>query len=173
MLIHYTIVDSPLGRLLVAGTARGLCFVSLGDADGVLEKELSNDYPSAEIHRDDEGLDGWTRAILNFLAGDTRALDLPVDVRGTAFQQRVWEYLRSIPYGSTRTYGEIARTLGYTATAARAVGRACATNPVSLVIPCHRALREGGGLGGYRWGLDRKAQLLAQEQRAAQLSLGF
>ncbi len=173
MNISYTIVDSPLGRLLVAGTARGLCFVSLGDADGVLEKELSNDYPAAEILRDDEGLGGWTGEILNFLEGCRTTLDLPVDVRGTAFQQRVWEYLRSIPYGSTRTYGEIARRLGYSATAARAVGRACATNPVSLVIPCHRALREGGGLGGYRWGLDRKAQLLAQEQRAAQLSLGF
>jgi AraC family transcriptional regulator of adaptative response/methylated-DNA-[protein]-cysteine methyltransferase len=85
----------------------------------------------------------------------------------------VWDYLRSIPYGSTVTYGEIARKLGYDANAARAVGRACATNPVSLVIPCHRALREGGGLGGYRWGLDRKARLLAQEQRLAQLSLAF
>ena len=173
MRIHYKIVDSPLGRLLVAGTAHGLCFVSLGDADAVLEKELSNDFPAAEIHRDDEGLDGWTNAILNFLSGEIKTLDLPVDVRGTAFQQRVWEYLRTIPYGSTCTYGEIARRLGYSATAARAVGRACATNPVSLVIPCHRALREGGGLGGYRWGLDRKAQLLAQEQRTAQLSFGF
>jgi AraC family transcriptional regulator, regulatory protein of adaptative response / methylated-DNA-[protein]-cysteine methyltransferase len=173
MRISYTVVDSPLGRLLVAGTARGLCFVSLGDTDGSLEKELSNDYPAADIFRDDETLAGWTGAILNYLEGDEAALDLPVDVRGTAFQQRVWEYLRSIPYGSTRTYGEIARMLGYSRTAARAVGRACATNPVSLVIPCHRALREGGALGGYRWGLDRKALLLAQEQRATQLSLGL
>jgi O-6-methylguanine DNA methyltransferase len=171
--ITYTIVDSPLGRLLVAGTARGLCFVSLGEADAALEKELSNDYPASEILRDGEGLSGWTGEILNFLEGCQTTLDLPVDVRGTAFQQRVWEHLRTIPYGSTSTYGEIARRLGYSATAARAVGRACATNPVSLVIPCHRALREGGGLGGYRWGLDRKAQLLAREQRATQLSLGF
>lgn len=173
MLISYTIADSTFGRLLVAGTARGLCFVSLGDVDALLEKELWSDYPAADIIRDDAPLALWTRALLKYLDGDPAALDLPLDVEGTSFQQRVWNYLRSIPYGSTSTYGEIARKLGYEANAARAVGRACATNPVSLVIPCHRALREGGGLGGYRWGLDRKARLLAQEQRAAQLSLAL
>ena len=173
MRIGYTITDSPLGRLLVAATARGLCFVSLGDADASLERELSGDYPAAEIVRDDEGLAAWTGALLDYLGGDQTPLDLPVDVEGTPFQQSVWRELRAIPYGSTTTYGEIARKLGYGATGARAVGRACATNHVSLVIPCHRALREGGDLGGYRWGLDRKARLLAQEQKARQLTLGF
>jgi O-6-methylguanine DNA methyltransferase len=173
MRIGYTITDSPLGRLLVAGTARGLCFVSLGDRDALLERELSSDYPSAEIVRDDESLTAWTGALLKYLGGDQTPLDLPVDVEGTPFQQSVWTELRAIPYGSTTTYGEIARKLGYGATGARAVGRACATNHVSLVIPCHRALREGGDLGGYRWGLDRKARLLAQEQKSHQLTLGF
>lgn len=173
MKISYTITDSPLGRMLVAATARGLCFVSLGDADSMLEKELSSDYPSAEIVRDDESLAAWTGALLKYLGGDRTPLDLPVDVEGTPFQQSVWDELRAIPYGTTTTYSEIARKLGYGATGARAVGRACATNHVSLVIPCHRALREGGGLGGYRWGLDRKARLLAQEQSARQLTLGF
>jgi len=173
MLISYTITDSPLGRLLVAGTARGLCFVSLGDADGLLEKELSSDYPAAETVRDDVSLSAWTAALLKYLDGERVPLDLPVDVEGTPFQQSVWAELRAIPYGSTTTYGEIARKLGYGATGARAVGRACATNRVSLVIPCHRALREGGALGGFRWGLDRKARLLDQEQRAAQLTLGL
>ena len=173
MKIIYTITDSPLGRMLVAGTARGLCFVSLGDEDASLEKELSNDYPAAGIVRDDESLAEWTAALLRYLGGDRTPLDLPVDVAGTQFQQSVWAELRAIPYGSTTTYGEIARKLGYGPTGARAVGRACATNHVSLVIPCHRALREGGGLGGYRWGLDRKARLLAQEQKARQLTLRF
>ena len=110
---------------------------------------------------------------MKYLDGDQTPLDLPLDVEGTPFQQNVWAELRAIPYGSTTTYGEIARKLGYGATGARAVGRACATNHVSLVIPCHRALREGGDLGGYRWGLDRKARLLAQELAARQLTLGF
>lgn len=173
MRISYTITDSPLGRLLVAGTARGLCFVSLGDRDALLERELSNDYPAAEIVRDDESLTEWAGALLKYLGGDQTPLDLPLDVEGTTFQQSVWAELRAIPYGRTTTYGEIARKLGYGVTGARAVGRACATNHVSLVIPCHRALREGGDLGGYRWGLDRKARLLAQEQKACQLTLGF
>jgi AraC family transcriptional regulator of adaptative response/methylated-DNA-[protein]-cysteine methyltransferase len=162
--ISYAIGDSPLGRLLVAATQKGICFVSLGESDRALEAALAGEYPAAEIAHDDLGLGTWVAAILDHLSGQQPHLDLPLDVRATAFQWRVWEALRAIPYGDTRSYGEIAASLG-DPNAARAVGRACATNPVALVIPCHRAVREDGKPGGYRWGLDRKRALLAQEQR--------
>jgi O-6-methylguanine DNA methyltransferase len=164
MRISYTIVDSRLGRLLVAATARGVCAVSLDDSDAVLETELAKDYPNAELRREETVNKEWVDALLNYLSGRVVDLDLPLDVEATEFQRKVWEQLRAIPYGSTRTYKELAGALGYRATAARAVGHACATNPVSLVIPCHRAIRNDGGLGGYRWGLDRKRALLAQER---------
>ncbi|HEX8090121.1 MAG TPA: methylated-DNA--[protein]-cysteine S-methyltransferase [Blastocatellia bacterium] len=169
MRISYTIVDSTLDRLLVAATGRGICAVSLHDADAVLEAELARDYPKAELRREDGGLDEWVGALLGYLGGRSSDLDLPLDVPATEFQQKVWDALRAIPYGSTRTYGELAGVLGYPRTAARAVGHACATNPVSLVIPCHRAIRNDGGLGGYRWGLDRKRALLAQERSVSLL----
>lgn len=169
MRISYTIVDSTLGRLLVAATGRGICAVSLHDADAVLEAELARDYPKAELRREDGGLQEWVGVLLGYLGGHASDLDLPLDVPATEFQQKVWDALRAIPYGSTRTYGELAGVLGYARTAARAVGHACATNPVSLVIPCHRAIRNDGGLGGYRWGLDRKRALLAQERSVSLL----
>jgi AraC family transcriptional regulator of adaptative response/methylated-DNA-[protein]-cysteine methyltransferase len=168
--ISYTIVDSPLGRLLVAATERGVCFVSLGDDDMALDAALRGEYPAAEIARDEAepsagvGLQAWVGAILSHLRGQQPHLDLPVDVRATAFQWRVWETLRSIPYGSTRSYRAVAEALGQP-TAARAVARACATNPVALVIPCHRVVGEDGGLRGYRWGAERKRTLLDQESR--------
>ena len=169
MRISYTIVDSPLGRLLVAATTRGICAVSLHDSDAVLEAELAKDYSKAELHREDGLNQEWINALLNYLSGLASDLDLPLDVEATDFQRKVWDALRAIPYGSTRTYGELAGALGYSRTAARAVGHACATNPVSLVIPCHRAIRNDGKLGGYRWGLDRKRALLAQERSASLL----
>lgn len=165
MRIEYTIVDCPLGRLLVAATDRGVCAVSLGDSDAELEAALKADYPAAEVHRDGGGLGEWVSALLRHLNGDQPHLHLPLDVQATGFQTRVWEQLRAIPYGSVRTYGQIARALGRP-TAARAVGRACATNPVSLVIPCHRAVGQDGSLVGYRWGLDRKRLLLERERAA-------
>jgi AraC family transcriptional regulator of adaptative response/methylated-DNA-[protein]-cysteine methyltransferase len=171
MRINYTIVDSPLGRLLVAGTEKGVCHVSLGEEDRELEAALGSDYPGSELLADSNGLAEWVRATLEYLAGKQTRLDLPLDVEATDFQKRVWEALRAIPPGSTRTYGEIARALGYTPASARAVGRACATNPVSLVIPCHRAVREDGGLGGYRWGLERKRALLERESAIGQGNL--
>ncbi|HWP43932.1 MAG TPA: methylated-DNA--[protein]-cysteine S-methyltransferase [Blastocatellia bacterium] len=172
MRINYTIVDSPLGRLLVAGTEKGVCHISLGDRDRELEAELRSDYPGAEIRADGSGLAEWVEATLLYLRGERMSLDLPVDVGdATDFQKRVWQQLRAIPPGTTHTYGEIARALGYTPASARAVGRACATNPVSLVIPCHRAVREDGGLGGYRWGLERKRALLERESAILQGSL--
>lgn len=166
MSIGYSIVTSALGRLLVAATERGVCFVSLGDDDTTLENTLRGDYYAAACYRDDEELGEWVAAILAYLDGQVPHLDLPLDIQGTAFQWRVWEALRAIPYGSTRSYGEIAAMID-DPKAARAVGHACATNPVALVIPCHRAVRHGGQLGGYRWGLDRKEALLATEKAHA------
>ncbi|MBI4276903.1 MAG: bifunctional DNA-binding transcriptional regulator/O6-methylguanine-DNA methyltransferase Ada [Armatimonadetes bacterium] len=164
--VGYTIVESALGRLLVAATGRGVCFISLGDSDAALETALVAEYPGAEIRRDESGLTPWVGAVVGYLGGQTPHLDLPLDVRATAFQWRVWQELRTIPTGTTRTYGEIARALGRP-TAARAVARAVATNPVAVVIPCHRVVREDGGLGGYRWGVERKRTLLARERAAA------
>jgi AraC family transcriptional regulator of adaptative response/methylated-DNA-[protein]-cysteine methyltransferase len=163
MRIGYTTVDCPLGRLLVAATARGVSAVSLGDSDAGLEAALRAEYPSAEVHRDDGGLREWVDALLRHLNGDQPHLCLPLDVQATGFQARVWQELRAIPYGSVRSYGQIARALGQPR-AARAVGRACATNPAAVVIPCHRAVGENGSLVGYRWGLERKRQLLERER---------
>ena len=163
--IRYTLADCPLGRLLLAATDRGVCAVYLGE-EGHLTAELRREYPAAELSRDDETLRPWLADLLDHLSGQQPHLDLPLDVRATAFQWRVWQELRKIPYGSTRTYLEVAEALGRP-TAARAVARACATNPVSVVIPCHRVVRGDGGLGGYRWGLGRKRALLEREQGGA------
>jgi AraC family transcriptional regulator of adaptative response/methylated-DNA-[protein]-cysteine methyltransferase len=166
MHIRYTVAACPLGRLLLAGTDRGICAVYLGDADEELAAALVHEYPAAEIARADTGLEAWVKEVLNHLNGQQPHLDLPLDVQATAFQWRVWQELRAIPYGNTRTYSEIAEALGQP-TAVRAVARACATNPVSVVIPCHRVVREDGNLAGYRWGLERKKELLAQERRSS------
>ena len=166
MSIKYLIVDCCLGRLLVAATGQGICAVSLGDSDGALAAALLDDYPHAQIDCDAVDLNRWVGSLRYHLDGRQPYLDLPLDVKGTTFQQRVWTALRAIPYGSTRSYSEIARTLAQP-TAARAVARACATNPVALVISCHRALREDGGLGGYRWGVERKKALLARESETS------
>lgn len=161
--IVYDIVDSPLGRLLVAATAKGLCFLSLGRDDRKLIQELKHEFPRAEsITRDQHSIAQSVSVVIDFLEGKIPHAELPLDVRATAFQRRVWNELIAIPCGETRTYSEIAGIMGVPH-GQRAVGRACATNPVSLVIPCHRALREDGGLGGYRWGLEFKAALLEGE----------
>ncbi len=161
--IVYDIVESPLGRLLVAATAKGLCFLSLGHDDGELIEALQQEFPQAEsISRDRHSIAQSVSVVIDFLEGKIPHAELPLDVRATAFQRRVWNELIAIPCGETRTYSEIAELLGVPR-GQRAVGRACATNPVSLVIPCHRALREDGGLGGYRWGLEFKAALLNGE----------
>ena len=164
--IVYTIADSPLGRLLVAATERGVALVSLGAADRALERVLHEEYPAAEKSADDASLGGLVRKIVAHLAGREPHLDLPVDVRATAFQWRVWQELRAIPRGETRSYAEVARAIGRP-TAARAVARACATNPVALVVPCHRVVPQAGGTGGYRWGSERKARLLEAEAVSA------
>jgi AraC family transcriptional regulator of adaptative response/methylated-DNA-[protein]-cysteine methyltransferase len=174
MRIHYTLVASPLGRLLVGATARGISALYLGESDDALLAALRKEYPRAELlpdGRDSEGssskgLRGWIEKILAHLRGQEPHLDLPTDVQATAFQRRVWEELRRIPYGATRTYTEVARSIGRPA-AVRAVARACATNPVSVVVPCHRVVREDGNLAGYRWGMNRKRALLEREAAAA------
>lgn len=166
MNIHYTIVDSPLGRLLVAATDRGVSALYLGDADARLEAALNKEYPRAEISRDHNGLEDWIGKILEHLRGREPNLDLPTDVQATAFQRRVWQELRRIPYGTTKTYTQVARAIGRPR-AIRAVARACATNPVSVIVPCHRVVREDGNLAGYRWGLDRKRTLIDRESALA------
>lgn len=164
--ISYAIASSPYGRLLVASTQRGICAVYLGDNDAFLEKELGNDFPAAAIARDDAALKARVASVLQRLDGrkptQINAKDLPLDLRATTFQWRVWQALTEIPAGQTRSYGEIAARIGKPK-AARAVGRACATNPVSIIVPCHRAVGSGGALTGYRWGVARKKKLLAEE----------
>lgn len=164
--INYTIVASPLGRLLVAVTERGVCSVQMADTDAQLEKDLRAEFPAATIRRDDKALREPVQKIMNHLTNKQPRLDLPLDIRSTAFQRQVWEQLRAIPYGQTVSYGAVAQALGKPG-AVRAVGRACATNPVALVIPCHRVVREDRSLGGYRWGLERKQELLDRERDAA------
>jgi AraC family transcriptional regulator of adaptative response/methylated-DNA-[protein]-cysteine methyltransferase len=164
MEITYTLANSRLGRVLVGATARGVSAVYLGDRDAALIGALRSEYPEAALTPGGREASAWVRAIVRYLDGGAPGVDLPLDVQATAFQRRVWGALRRIPCGTTQSYGEIARGLGRP-TAARAVARACATNPVSLVIPCHRVVREDGGMGGYRWGIERKKALLAQEQK--------
>ena len=172
MRIHYAVVASPLGRLLVGATDRGISALYLGESDDALLTALRNEYPRAELLPDardggsSKGLRGWIEKILAHLRGQEPHLDLPTDVQATAFQRRVWEELRRIPYGATRTYTEVARSIGRPA-AVRAVARACATNPVSVVVPCHRVVRQDGELAGYRWGMSRKRALLEKEAAAA------
>ncbi len=166
MAIRYVVLHCPLGRLLLAGTERGVCAIYLGEDDEVLAAELSREFPAAAVELAEEPLRGWASAVVEHLSGQQPHLDLPLDVRATAFQWRVWQELRKIPAGQTRTYKEVAEALGLP-TAARAVARACATNPVSVVVPCHRVVRGDGGLGGYRWGLERKQALLEREKGEA------
>ncbi len=161
--MHYAITDTPLGRMIVAATDRGISFLGFGDDDQALESELRGDFPDAVIERDAGPLREMVSVILDNFDHQVPRADLPLDVRATAFQAQVWQALRDIPPGETRTYRDIAVTIGKPK-AARAVGRACATNPVSLVVPCHRAVGSSGALTGYRWGVERKRKLLAHEQ---------
>jgi AraC family transcriptional regulator, regulatory protein of adaptative response / methylated-DNA-[protein]-cysteine methyltransferase len=163
--IRSVTVPCSLGWLLVAATERGICRISFGDSAAPLERALRTEFPAAEIARDDGTLEEWVTRLSAHVDGRTREMDLPLDVCATAFQRRVWEELQRIPYGSTCSYSDVARAIGKP-TAARAVARACATNPAAIIVPCHRVVREDGGLGGYRWGLKRKQALLAQEAAA-------
>ena len=159
--IQFAIVNSPLGRVLGAYTEKGVCAVSIGDNDRALEKALRDQFPNAEINAAGSTIHEWITAIVRGIGGGINPA-IPLDAQGSAFQWRVWKALQQIPRGTTLSYSEVARKIGQP-TAARAVARACATNPVALVIPCHRVVRDDGTLGGYRWGLDRKAELLDLE----------
>jgi len=162
--IAYAVRACALGQILLAATARGLCAVKLGNDARALERQLAGEYSEAELERDPAALAAAFAAVDDFLAGDTSIAKVPLDVQGTVFQRRVWEELRRIPRGQTRSYQQIARAIGKPR-AVRAVGSACGANPVALMIPCHRVLRTDGGIGGYAWGLERKEKLLAMEKR--------
>lgn len=161
--IRYMIFPSPIGQVLLAATEKGICALRLGDANEELAAVLRAEFPRATLVDDPEGLTAWAGVVLNDLAGAGPLRQLPLDLQATAFQWRVWEILRRIPVGETRTYQEVAVAIGQPS-AARAAARAIATNPVALAIPCHRVIRGDGGLGGYRWGGDRKRALLERER---------
>jgi AraC family transcriptional regulator of adaptative response/methylated-DNA-[protein]-cysteine methyltransferase len=166
MHIGYTLAKSSLGKVLVAGTERGVSAVYLGDSDRTLIDALHKEYPRAEISRSGANQEPWLAEILHRIEGEAPSVDLPLDVQATAFQRRVWQELQKIPRGTTRTYTQVARAMGKPE-AVRAVARACATNPVSIVVPCHRVIRTNGQLAGYRWGLQRKQKLLDRESASA------
>jgi AraC family transcriptional regulator of adaptative response/methylated-DNA-[protein]-cysteine methyltransferase len=162
--IGYTVVASPLGRLLVAGTGKGVCAVKLGRRDSDLERDLRREFPGADLVRDAIVRREWVEGVVARLGGDASERDLPVDVRGTAFQWRVWRALQRIPAGRTRSYSDVARAIGRPS-ATRAVARACAANPVAIIVPCHRVVGKNGAPGGYRWGVARKRKLLDIERK--------
>ena len=164
MEIGYTTAPTHLGRLLVAGTVKGVSAIYLGDSEGRLEAALRREYPAAKISKNAAQVSRWLRQLARHLSGEQPDLDLPLDVKATAFQRRVWEALQQIPRGRTRSYTDLARAIGLPK-GQRAVARACATNPAAILITCHRVVREDGGLGGYRWGIKRKQALLAVETK--------
>ncbi|HET6176605.1 MAG TPA: bifunctional DNA-binding transcriptional regulator/O6-methylguanine-DNA methyltransferase Ada [Candidatus Sulfotelmatobacter sp.] len=161
--IRYTCADSPLGRMLIAATERGICAIQFAHTDGELIEGLKREFPFAARKSDAGGLQSWVGALLKHMRGRQLDSSLPLDIRATAFQRRVWTYLQSIPFGATQSYSQVAKGIGQPS-ATRAVARACATNPVAVEIPCHRVVREDGTMGGYRWGIERKKALLEMEQ---------
>jgi AraC family transcriptional regulator of adaptative response/methylated-DNA-[protein]-cysteine methyltransferase len=169
--IQYGIVDCPLGRLLVAYTERGVCAVAIGDNDRALERDFRAAFSGAEIHAAGPVIHDWITAIVRGVEGARTSAVIPIDAQGTAFQWRVWNALQQIPRGTTLSYSDVAKRIGQPS-AVRAVARACATNPVALVIPCHRVVREDGELGGYRWGMERKRALLDLEKSAGGAAKG-
>jgi AraC family transcriptional regulator, regulatory protein of adaptative response / methylated-DNA-[protein]-cysteine methyltransferase len=163
--IRYTCAESPLGRMLIAATERGICSIQFARTDGELLEGLKREFPFAARKEDKGGLRSWAEALLRHMRGKDLDASLPLDIRATAFQRRVWAYLQSIPFGETRSYSQVAKAIGQPS-ACRAVARACATNPVAVEIPCHRVVREDRSMGGYRWGIERKKTLLEMEQRS-------
>ena len=155
---------SPQGRMLIAATDKGICAISFGDSDQQLLQGLMREFPFAVRRRDDAALSQWRDTLTKLIQGSETDLSLPLDIRATAFQRQVWEALQQIPRGETRSYSALAKQIGKPQ-ATRAVARACATNPVAIAIPCHRIVRQDGNLGGYRWGVKRKEQLLALERQ--------
>lgn len=165
--IRYSCTDSPLGRMLIAATEKGICSIQFADSDEELEQGLKQEFPYAVRRRDGEGLSELASQVMDSLKGEASpsSATLPLDIRATAFQRRVWAYLQAIGFGETRSYAEVAKGIRRPS-AVRAVARACATNPIAIAIPCHRILRSNGDLGGYRWGVQRKKKLLEIEAEA-------
>jgi AraC family transcriptional regulator of adaptative response/methylated-DNA-[protein]-cysteine methyltransferase len=163
--IRFATAPCALGVLLVAATGRGLCGVMLGNDESALEDELRDRFPAATVVSEDSGMEEYLSAVLSRMTDHPAASDLPLDVRATSFQARVWQALKQIPRGETRSYAELARALGQPS-AIRAVARACASNPVAIAIPCHRVIGSDGALTGYRWGVDRKKKLLELERES-------
>jgi AraC family transcriptional regulator of adaptative response/methylated-DNA-[protein]-cysteine methyltransferase len=164
--IRYTFADSPLGRMLIAATEKGICAIQFADSDGELEQGLRHEFPFAIRRRDDEAMRPWKEDLLRQMRGQRLNAALPLDIQATAFQRRVWSHLQTIPFGRTRSYAAVAKAIGQP-TATRAVARACATNPVAVAIPCHRVVSKNGDSGGYRWGVARKKSLLELEAQQA------
>lgn len=162
--IRYTCTESPLGRMLIAVTDKGICAIQFADTDEELEEGVKREFPFAIRRRDDEGMQRWKENLLRQMQGESLNSALPLDIQATAFQRRVWSYLQKIPFGETRSYAAVAKGIGRPS-AMRAVARACASNPVAVAIPCHRVVRKGGEMGGYRWGVERKKTLLELEQK--------
>lgn len=161
--VRYTIAPSPLGHMLIAATDKGVCAIQFADTEAALQQGLMREFPFAVRRRDDAALAEWKTNLARLMNGQDAHPSLPLDIRATAFQRRVWECLQTIPRGKTRSYSAVAKKVGMPK-ATRAVARACATNPVAIAIPCHRVVRQDGDLGGYRWGLERKQKLLAMEK---------
>ena len=164
-IVRYTIAGSPLGRMLIAATDKGICAIQFANSDQQLQQGLIREFPFAVRRRDDAAMSPWQESLTRLIQGQETNPSLPLDIRATAFQRRVWECLQKIPRGETRSYSAVAKKIGMPK-ATRAVARACATNPVAVAIPCHRVVRQDGELGGYRWGIERKGQLLALEKAA-------
>jgi AraC family transcriptional regulator of adaptative response/methylated-DNA-[protein]-cysteine methyltransferase len=164
--IRYTCATSPLGRMLIAATDKGICAIQFASSDDELTQGLKREYPFAIWKRDEDAMRPWKDQLLQRLRGQKLSAALPLDIQATAFQRRVWAYLQKIPFGATRSYSQVAKAIGRP-TAQRAVARACATNPVAVAIPCHRVIREDGDMGGYRWGVGRKEALLEMENQRA------
>jgi AraC family transcriptional regulator of adaptative response/methylated-DNA-[protein]-cysteine methyltransferase len=162
--IGFTVTDTDLGKLLIAATAKGICSVRFGESEAELLRDLQSEFTAATLKRSDQKLQQLSSDVCGLLSGAFISRDIPLDIRGTAFQQQVWNALRSIPPGETRSYATIAQDIGKPK-AVRAVANACAANPVAIVVPCHRVVQKNGSLAGYRWGVERKAALLKNEQR--------
>jgi len=168
--IRYTFADSPLGRMLIAATDKGICAIQFANSDDELEQGLRHEFPFAIRRHDDRAMQAWKKDLLRQMLGQRVNAALPLDIQATAFQRRVWSQLQSIPFGATRSYAAVAKAIGQPS-ATRAVARACATNPVAVAIPCHRVVRKDGDMGGYRWGAERKKALLELEMQTEQKGL--
>lgn len=161
--IRFAVAQCSLGSILVAASLRGVCAISIGDDPDALIRDLQDRFPNAELIGADASFEALVAKVVGFVEAPKLGLDLPLDVRGTAFQQRVWRALREIPVGETVSYADLAKRIG-APRSARAVARACATNPIAVAIPCHRVVRQNGDLSGYRWGIERKRALLDKEK---------